>query len=168
MLTKEERAAIAERLKDINVLDRYGIYRAVTGKSAVCCSPHNISFNDIQRAILDLCDTSNMLELPVDKDSEIIRLDDTVYTEDGKEHIVIEFEVYNGRTDVVVSAGTNPYSVTEYAHNLTHKEPVTIKTLTERLNKVLDEDKHNDIPLGVFIELDDIATELRRLGDNDE
>ena len=50
MLTKEERAAIAERLNDINVLDRYGIYRAVTGKSARCCSPHNISFNDIQRA----------------------------------------------------------------------------------------------------------------------
>ena len=167
MLTKEEREAIAERLKDINVLDRYGIYRVVTGKSAVCCSPHNISFNDIQRAILDLCDTSNMMELPVDKDGEVIRLDDTVYTEDGKEHIVIEFEVYKGRTDVVVSAGTNPYSVTEYAHNLTHKQPVTIKSLAQRIKHVL-EDEATSIGVNPYVELGRIAEQLESLGDSND
>ena len=166
MLTKSERAEIAESLK------KYGeggtvLYDCLLG----VCVPRDTSPDEDRIAIatrlIDLCDTSNMMELPVDKDGEVIRLDDTVYTEDGKEHIVIEFEVYKGRTDVVVSAGTNPYSVTEYAHNLTHKKPVTIESLAGRIRNVV-EDERGYISTSAYVTLSRIAEQLERLGDSDD
>lgn len=166
MLTKEEREAIVERANKFTYRSS-SIYDVLFGHPA----PNNTTAEDDCRAmtarIIDLCDTSNMMELPVDKDGEVIRLDDTVYTEDGKEHIVIEFEVYKGRTDVVVSAGTNPYSVTEYAHNLTHKKPVTIESLAGRIRNIV-EDERGYISTSAYITLSRIAEQLERLGDNDE
>ena len=167
MLTKEERAAIAERLKSTEYITSSTLFKALTGEEKLSETSHVKSLCIICSVILGLCDTSNMLELPVDKDGEVIHIGDTVYDKDGKKHVVLQFEVLNGRTDVVLSASTNPYCVTVFAHDVTHEEPITAKLLAQQLRN-LAECERGYIPTWTLSKLVDIAEKLERLGDNDE
>ena len=73
MLTKEERAAIAERANRAKY-NMDSIFEIFHGYS----SPEYMSLKDdfiaMVTRVLDLCDTSNMVELPVDKDGEVLYL----------------------------------------------------------------------------------------------
>lgn len=62
MLTKEERNAIAERIGTDNTT--WGTDCKV-----------------VRDRLIELCDTSNMVELPLDKDGEVIHIGDTVFDE---------------------------------------------------------------------------------------
>lgn len=83
MLTKEERAAIAERLNSCEGNGFCKFYEAITNREA----PELTTFVDdikvMLPVILDLCDTSNMIELPRDKDGEVIHVGDMLYCGSG-------------------------------------------------------------------------------------
>lgn len=76
--------------------------------------------------------------------------DDTVY-EVGKTYTV-EGEIK------ICENGYHP------ANDITHKKPVTIASLVERMRDVLDDD--DDMTAWVFSELSHIADQLEKLGDS--
>lgn len=164
MLTKEERAAIAERANRTKY-NMDSIFEILHGYS----SPEYMSLKDdfiaMVTRVLDLCDTSNMVELPVDKDGEVIHIGDTVYDSDGDEYKVTGYKTLFEDTNIFLSNGSEPVYATVLAHYVTHKQLVTIGALVERIKNVMNDDSTT---VWAYDELDDIATQLERLGDNDE
>lgn len=114
--------------------------------------------------ILGLCDTSNMIELPLDKDGEVIRGGDTVYVDDDVKYEVVGYMIHSNGTEVILAAGAEPVYTKEPANDITHKKPVTIASLVERMRDVLDDD--DDMTAWVFSELSHIADQLEKLGDS--
>ena len=172
MLTKKDRAAIAERLKNVSVLDGdYAVYQAVAGKS-VLDGPLTLGdIHDMRRIIIDLCDTSNMIELPLDKDGEVIRIHDVVYDNTGMEREVGEFRfpfygacIY-ARTDDDRST-FRPDEISHKTPVTAHKNPVIIASLAGQIRDIIDYE--DDMPLFAVKNLSRIADQLERLGDSDD
>ena len=63
MLTKQKRAAITERIKDIDVFNDSTFYTAITGKRRPEETSYMEDLGTMARVIIDLCDTSDMIEL---------------------------------------------------------------------------------------------------------
>lgn len=168
MLTKEERAAIAERTIPFNgnSLCYSDIYRCLFGVEV----PVDTSFEEDSKAIvariIDLCDTSNMIELPVDKDGIPFKRGDTVYESDGTEHIVdgYAFSRANAKIVSVVDLINNTRILFE-TDELTHKRPVTIASVRKQLKHVLDK---GEMTSWSMAKLFDIAEQLESLGDSDD
>lgn len=165
MLTKEERAAIAERANRAKY-SMDSIFEILHGYS----SPEYMSLKDdfiaMVTRVLDLCDTSNMIELPLDKDGEVIRVGDTVYIGDGIKYEVAGCMMRGNSTEVILAAGSEPVYTKESANDITHKKPVTIASLVERIRDILDDD--DDMTAWVFSELSHVADQLEKLGDSDD
>lgn len=168
MLTKEERAAIAERIKSVDYVDEKTFYESITGKCVPSTTSYSEDLKTLLQVILDLCDTSNMLELPVDKDGEVIRVGDVVYGEDGLRHEVYQI-VFDGDAKWLVLVRDGELSVGTYSSpiSFTHKQPVTAKSLAQRIRDVLRND-HSEMSPYTSRELVHIANDLERLGDNNE
>ena len=166
MLTKEERAAIAERIKSIGYVDEKTFYESIVGKCVPSTTSYSEDLKTIFRVVLDLCDTSNMIELPVDKDGEVIHTGDVVYTSDGEEHKMAGYIMRKNTTEIILSVNSEGTYITTSANKLTHKKPETIASLVERMRDVLDDD--DDMTAWVFSELSHIADQLERLGDSDD
>ena len=164
VLTKQERAAIAERLNKCNDVCVYDLYKAVFGKEAQDITPYREDVDTILRRLIDLCDTSNMLELPVDKDGEVIRIGDTVYDCECTKY---EVAGHSSSSNVLLSAGRELICFKKPANELTHKEPVTVKLLAQRIKRVLG-DEATSIGVVPYIELRRIAKQLESLGDSDD
>ena len=165
MLTKEERKEIAERLRSTYYITNSTLFKALTGEEELIENDRVKELCVIGRVIFDLCDTSNMLELPVDKDGEVIRIGDTVYDSDGDEYKVTGYKTLFEDTNIFLSNGSEPVYATVSAHYVTHKQLVTIGALVERIKNVMNDDSTT---VWAYDELDDIATQLEHLGDNDE
>ena len=101
MLTKQERAAIAERLRDCPEADYYDFYEAVTGEKTTKNTPLEEDCDKIADIILDLCDTSNMIELPIDKDGKVINIGDKMCDASGR-HLVVVGINYTNSGNVLV------------------------------------------------------------------
>lgn len=167
MLTKEEREKIVERVSSFNeeYLCYADIYECLFGERPRYSALSEEYDKAIRDQLIDLCDTSNMIELPVDKDGEVIRIGDTVYDRDGDEYKVTGYKTLFDDADIFLSNGSEPVYTTIFAHYLTHKQPVTIVTLVERIKNVMND---NSTTVWAYDELDDIAEQLEHLGDNDE
>lgn len=165
MLTKEERAAIAERLKSTEYITSSTLFKALTGEEKLNEMSHVKSLCIICSVILGLCDTSNMIELPLDKDGEIIRVGDTVYIGDGIKYEVAGYMMRGNSTEVILAAGAEPVYTKESVNDITHKKPVTIASLVERIREIASND--DDISYCTSSELLGIADKLEKLGDND-
>ena len=163
MLTKEERAAIAERANEC-VAVVGSLYEVLLGHRSACNTTYEEDMKKLLARIIDLCDTSNMLELPVDKDGEVIRIGDTVYVDDDVKYKVVGYMMRGNGTEVILAVGAEPVYTKEPANKLTHKKPVTIASLVERMRDVLDDD--DDMTAWVFSELSHIADQLEKLGDS--
>lgn len=165
MLTKEERAAIVERLKNASVLDYYGVCLAVTGKSVLDCPLTIGDIHDMRRVILELCDTSNMVELPRSKDGEVIRVGDTLYYGSGTTYQVKKI-IYKGN-EWEIQFFDDKFCIPIYADpdDLTHKKPVTIEWLVERFRHVLNK---GHMSAWSMAELINIADQLEKLSDSDD
>ena len=166
MLTKEERGAIAERIKSVDYVDEKTFYESIVGKCVPSTTSYTEDLKTIFRVVLDLCDTSNMIELPLDKDGQVIQVGDTVYIGDGIKYEVAGYMMRGNDTEVILAAGTEPVYTKEPANDITHKKPVTIASLVERMRDVLDDD--DDMTAWVFSELSHIADQLESLGDSDD
>lgn len=166
MLTKEERVAIAERLKSTEYITSSTLFKALTGEEKPNETSYVKSLCIICSVILGLCDTSNMIELPLDKNGEVIRVGDTVYIGDGIKYEVAGYMMRGNSTEVILAAGAEPVYTKEPANNITHKKPVTIASLVERIRDILDDD--DNMTAWVFSELSHVADQLEKLSDSDD
>ena len=73
MLTKEDRNAIAERARnDLDVVEN--IYEVLFGHEVHGTTSWVQDCEAVKDRLIDLCGTSNMVELPLDKDGEVIHI----------------------------------------------------------------------------------------------
>lgn len=172
MLTKSEREKIAERANDciedrfLSIGIRYAnLYRCLLCKSVPEDTAVSEDFVTMLTRIIDLCDTSNMIELPLDKNGEVIRVGDTVYDKDGGEGKVGGYYYNNGAYKIIIPYGQNGCYINVNPNEIMHKKPVTIVSLNERLRHVLDK---GQMSAWSMAELCDIADDLEMLGDSDD
>lgn len=167
MLTKQEREATIERIKSYGDSD-LPFYKLLFGSRAPYAMQYTEYLKALKDRVIDLCDTSNMIELPVDKDGEVIRVGDVVYGEDGLRHEVYQI-VFDGDAKWLVLDRDGELSVGTYSSpiSFTNKQPVTAKSLAQRIRDVLRND-HSEMSPYTSRELVHIANDLERLGDNNE
>ena len=165
MLTKEERAAIAERANEC--IDVSGsLYEVLLGHPSACNTTYEEDMKKLLARIVDLCDTSNMIELPLDKDGVPFKRGDTVYESDGTEHTVDGYTF--GRVDAKILSVVdliNNSRVLFETDELTHKRPVTIASVRKQLKHVLDK---GEMTSRSMAKLFDITDQLEKLGDSDD
>lgn len=163
MLTKEEREEIAKRFKSCTKVDFSDIYRGLFGRP----TPKETTIGEDDKAtlnrLLDLCDTSNMLELPLDKDGIPIRIGDTVWHNGEKETVkAIEIRDSGARIHFVVPLGCESWSSPEL---ITHAEPISEY---ERIARAIEDITHCLNDAAASLKLQDIAMEIRELGDDND
>lgn len=163
MLTKEERKAIAERLNKCEGLGE--LYYALIGEELPTVTSYEQDIDAIFTRLSDLCDTSNMVELPLDKDGEVIHINDVIYDNSGEEYQVECIKFFDIGAGVAIR-NDDDYTITQ-PNRLTHKNPVTAKSLAQRIKYVL-ENEATSIGVNPYVELGRIAEQLERLGDSDE
>lgn len=166
MLTKEERAAIAERLRSTYYITNSTLFKALTGEEELIENDQVKELCVIGRVIFDLCDTSNMIELPIDKDGEVIKVGDTVYVDDDVKYKVVGYMMRGNGTEVILAAGAEPVYTKEPASKLTHKKPVTIASLVKELTDIVAADYGT--PMVVKRKISEIADQLESLGDSND
>lgn len=165
MLTKQERKAIATRIKGVYSFNYAAVYESITGERL----PNETSVRDdlekLFPIVLDLCDTSNMLELPLDKDGEVICPGDTVYIGDGIKYEVAGYMMRGNNTEVILAAGAEPVYTKEPANSITHKTPVTIASLVRKIRHLLTTEDISDELSDKIWELTDL---VEMSGDSDD
>ena len=131
MLTRQERQEIAERAKackkeeELN-WDQYSYVLLGVSRWR--------NDEELLDRIVDLCDTSNMIELSQDKDGEVIHIGDVVYDNTGMEWEVREFR-FPLHGACIYARTDNDYS-TFRPNELTHKA-TTIEENIEEFNKAV-------------------------------
>ena len=163
MLTKQEREEIAKRFKSCTKVDFSDIYRGLFGRS----TPKETTIGEDDKAtlnrLLDLCDTSNMLELPRDKDGIPIHIGDTVWCDGEKETVkAIEIRDSEARIHFVVPLGCESWSSPEL---ITRAEPISDH---ESIARAIEDIIYHLDDAAASLKLQDIAMEIRELGDDNE
>lgn len=167
MLTKQERAEIATRFITYGGGTLYFVelFECLFNRETPRSTTTKEDTEAVIDRLIDLCDTSNMLELPLDKDGEVIRVGDTVYDKDGDVAEVGGYYYNNDTCKIIIPYGQNGCYINVYPSEITHKKPVTIESLVARIKRVMDDDSTT---VWAYDELDDIAEQLESLSDNDE
>ena len=165
MLTKKECAAITERATE-SLKKGGSLYEILFGHTAPDNTTTECDNITIINRLIDLCDTSNMIELPIDKDGEVIKVGDTVYVDDDVKYKVVGYMMRGNGTEVILAAGAEPVYTKEPANNITHKKPVTIASLVKELTDIVAADYGT--PMVVKRKLFDIADQLEKLGGSDD
>lgn len=168
MLTKQEREEIAERFRNYDKAEYVtlysGMYDGLLGEHVSKETTVKKDRMELASRILELCDTSNMLELPVDKDGEVIHIGDTVYDDDNLKYEVVGY--MSTDQNIILKVDGKTANILAYAETLTHKQPVTIKSLARRIRNVLAD--NTDISASMYHNLSYVAEQLESLGDNNE
>lgn len=168
MLTKEERNTIAERIgKEFNYTENDEVYEALIGKEI----PNNTTWGTdckvVRDRLIELCDTSNMVELPLDKDGQVIHIGDTLYDDDGSKVTVCSIRFNNSVNNVVITCEGSDFVCTYSADNLTRKNPVSVQSISKRMQGVL-EDYLFSVDSDLHTELVSIADQLKELAGKDD
>lgn len=164
MLTKEERAATIERIKSYGDSD-LPFYKLLFGSRAPYAMQYTEYLKALKDRIIDLCDTSNMIELPLDKDGEVIQVGDTVYIGDGIKYEVAGYMMRSNGTEVILAAGAEPVYTKEPANDITHKKPETIASLVSKIRNLLTTEDISDELSDKIWELTDL---VEMSGDNND
>lgn len=164
MLTKQEREATIERIKSYGDSD-LPFYKLLFGSRAPYAMQYTEYLKALKDRVIDLCDTSNMVELPLDKDGEVIKVGDTVYDKDGEKGKVGGYYYNNGTCKIIIPYGQNGCYINVHPNEITHKKPVTIASINEQLRHVLDKGHMSSWSMA---KLFDIADQLESLGDSDD
>lgn len=163
MLTKQEREATIERIKSYGDSD-LPFYKLLFGSRAPYAMQYTEYLKALKDRVIDLCDTSNMVELPLDKDGEVIRVDDTVFNTDGERLSVTSIRFSAECGCVVICENDDSINVCS-GDELTHKKQATIESLVERFRRVLNKSRMSTWSMA---ELINIADQLESLGDSDD
>lgn len=119
----------------------------------------------VRNRLIELCDTSNMVELPLGKDGQVIRVEDTVFNTDGKKLSVTSIRFSAGLGCIVICE--NDDSISTYAgKELTHNSPITTVYFAEKIREILKSD--DDMNTWTNSRLSDIADQLEKLGNSDD
>lgn len=161
MLTKKERATIAKRLDKCNLISINTLYNAIIGEQVPDITTHEEDTEAVFRSLTSLCDTSNMIELPLDKNGKIIHIGDTMYDGFNRKVIVSSIEYKENERNVFVKAYDTKadVTITYLPERLIHKNISKYKRLAERLDMVAKDLNTEDVAK----QLSDIADELRNL-----
>ena len=166
MLTKEERKAIAERMsEEFDFTENDEVYEALIGEEI----PDNTTWGKdcevVRNRLIELCDTSNMIELPLDKDGQVIHIGDTVFDDYGSKWVVngIKFNSNGVLIDVFLDGECTKF----LPYELTHKQPAIIQDLSERMQGVL-KDYLSSVDSNLHTELVSIADQLKELAGQDD
>lgn len=163
MLTKHLRSEIANMVRDYHV-GLEGVYKVITGKEIKTTSAKK-EYEAFLSVILELCDTSNMIELPYDKESETIHLWDTVFNQQGEE-LAVESITYTHDNINVRARNTQTTDTKSYLScELAHKKPVTAVLIAKQIKNVL---RSSSVSGKVYSDLSEIADQLESLGDSDD
>lgn len=166
MLTKEERKAIAERMsEEFDFTENDEVYEALIGEEIPDNTTWGTDCKVVRDRLIELCDTSNMVELPLGKDGEVIHIGDTVFDGHGSKWVVngIDFKSNGVLIDVFLDGECTKF----LPYELTHKQPATIQYLSERMQGVL-EDYLSSVDSNLYTELVSIADQLKELASKDE
>lgn len=162
MLTRQERQEIAERAKAYKKEEELNWDQF----SYVLLGIQSWRNDDeLLDRLIELCDTSNMIELPLDKYGEVIRVGDTVYDKDGEEGKVGGYYYNNGTCKIIIPYGENGWNINFYPSEITHKKPVTIASINEQIKHLLDK---GHMSAWSMAKLFDISEQLEKLGDSDD
>nr|DAR96651.1 MAG TPA: hypothetical protein [Caudoviricetes sp.] len=161
MLTKQEREATIERIKSYGDSD-LPFYKLLFGSRAPYAMQYTEYLKALKDRVIDLCDTSNMIELPLDKNGEIIHIGDVVYA--GDKEWKVSCVKYSDDSSIISVYSDN--GCTEYRPDeLTHKKLGTIESLVERFEIVLAK---GQLSAWAVAEISDIVNQLEKLGDSDD
>ena len=104
MLTKEERKAIAERIsEEFDYTENDEVYEALIGEEIPDNTTWGADCKVVRNRLIELCDTSNMIELPFDKDGQVIHIGDTLFDNDGAKITVLSIRFNNSENNVVIT-----------------------------------------------------------------
>lgn len=162
MLTKQERAAIAERANEC--LHRGGsLYEILFGHDTT----DDTTIEDGNRAIvarlIDLCDTSDMVELPRDKDDKVIHIGDMVWFEGVKE-MVSAIEMYKDIAYIHLTSPKRPKTFSS-PNVLTHVDPISeYERIAQEIEEIADANKGSVTEEDLRL----VAEEIRELGDDND
>lgn len=165
MLTKQEREATIERIKSYGDSD-LPFYKLLFDSRAPYAMQYTEYLKALKDRIIELCNTSNMIELPLDKDGEVFRVGDTVYDKDGKEGKVGGYYYNNGTCKIIIPYGQNGCYINVHPNEITHKKPVIIASIAGRIREIASNDE--DMSYCTSSELLGIADKLEKLGDSDD
>ena len=162
MLTRQERQEIVDRAKECKKEEELNWDQF----SYVLLGIQSWKNDDeLLDRLIELCDTSNMIELPLDKYGEVIRVGDTVYDKDGGEGKVGGYYYNNGTCKIIIPYGQNGCYINVLPDELTHKKPVTIASINEQIKHLLDK---GHMSAWSMAKLFDISEQLEKLGDSDD
>lgn len=168
MLTKEERKAIAERMsEEFDYTENDEVYEALIGEEIPDNTTLDTDCKVVRNRLIELCDTSNMVELPLDKDGEVIHIGDTLYDDDGAEITCYSIRFNGSRDNVVITCESSDFVCTYSADSLTRKNPVSVQSISKRMQGVL-EDYLFSVDSDLHTELVSIADQLKELAGKDE
>ena len=163
MLTKQEREATIERIKSYGDSD-LPFYKLLFGSRAPYAMQYTEYLKALKDRVIDLCDTSNMIELPIDKDGEVIHIGDTVYA--GEREFTVDGFIFND-SNVIVRAIHTKLSALNFCKpgELTHKKPGAIESLVSEIRHVIN---RGEMTSWSMSKLFDISDQLEKLGDSDD
>ena len=162
MLTRQERQEIVDRAKEYKKEEELNWDQF----SYVLLGIQSWRNDDeLLDRLIELCDTSNMIELPLDKYGEVIRVGDTVYDKDGEEGKVGGYYYNNGTCKIIIPYGENGWNINFYPSEITHKKPVTIASINEQIKHLLDK---GHMSAWSMAKLFDISEQLEKLGGSDD
>lgn len=168
MLTKEERKAIAERIgKEFDYTENDKVYEALIGEEVPDNTTWGTDCKVVHDRLIELCDTPNMIELPHDKDGQVIHIGDTVFDNNGAKITVYSICFNESRNNVVITCKGSDFVRTYSADNLTRKNPVSVQSISKRMQGVLD-DYLFSVDSDLHTELVSIADQLKELAGKDE
>lgn len=168
MLSKKERETIAERIgKEFDYTENDEVYEALIGGEIPDNTAWETDCKVVRNRLIELCDTSNMVELPLGKDGQVIRVGDTVYDETKRKLEVDSIRFYQSNVQVVAAMRGEYNNLTYYPSELTHKSPVTAQELSDYMQAVIDT-YSSDVGNTAYVKLLDIANQLKELAGQDE
>ena len=168
MLTKEERKAIAERMsEEFDFTENDEVYEALIGEEIPDNTTWETDCKVVRDRLIELCDTSNMVELPLDKDGEVIHIGDTLYDDDVAEITVYSIRFNGSRDNVVITCEGSDFVCTYSADNLTRKNPVSVQSISKRMQEVID-DYGLSVNDDLSTRLINIANKLKELAGQDD
>lgn len=142
------------------------MYKCLFGKDVSSGTSWVQDFSEMVDSIFELYDVSNMLELPVDKDGEYVHIGDTVYL-GYDSYNVTGYEVRDNYVNVILVNGEENENFPVRANLVTHKAPVVIRLLAQRIRDALGDENTHTVKFA-YVELNHIADIMESLADNDE
>lgn len=165
MLTKQERNDIAKRAVDLDFTEDDSVYKVLIGKEIPDDTTYATDIKVVKERLIDLCDMSNMVELPLDKDGEVIHINDVIYDNSGEEYQVECIKFFDIGAGVAIR-NDDDYTITQ-PNRLTHKNPVTVQVISERMQEVID-DYGLSVNDDLSTRLIDISNQLKKLAGQDD